>query len=65
MFLRNPVYRKILSKLRKQKAGAQAGSRELAVRLRCDGYWKVLPRVRQAQACRGRLDLCLRSGEQG
>ena len=58
-------HRQLLPQLRQQKAGAQAGSRELAVRLRCDGYWKVLPRVRQAQACRGRLDLCLRRGEQG
>ena len=57
--------RELLPQLRQQKAGTQAGSRELAVRLRCDGYWKVLPGVRQAQACRGRLDLCLRSGEQG
>ena len=48
-----------------KKTGTKAGSRELAVRLRCDGYWKVLPGVRQAQACRGRLDLRLRRGEQG
>ena len=34
------------------------------MRLRCDCHRKVLPGVRQAQACRGRLDLLLRRGEQ-
>ena len=64
-----PAIRKLLiedmPQLWQQKAGAQAVSRELAVRLRCDCHRKVLPGVRQAQACRGRLDLLLRRGEQG
>ena len=58
-------HRQLLPQLRQQKARAQAGSRELAVRLRCDCHRKVLPGVRQAQACRGRLDLFLRYSEQG
>ena len=46
------------------KSRAQAGSRELAVYLRCSCHRKILPRVRQAPARSGRLDLFLRRGEQ-
>ena len=56
-------HRQLLPQLRQQKAGAQAGSRELAVHLWGHCHWKILPGVRQAQACCRRLDLFLRRGE--
>ena len=37
----------------------------LGLLLRGHRHRKILPRVRQAQACRRRLDLFLRHGEQG